>query len=63
MVLMLTILSDYCIEVHWNYMMLKLLDLNKATIWDLLIVKCLALYLEMYMESNLGLMLKYRWVP
>ena len=31
---------------------------SQASIWNLLMMKCLALYFEMYMESNLGLMLE-----
>ena len=45
MVIMMAILRDHFLETHW----------------DILMVKCLALYLEMRMESHLGLMLDQRW--
>ena len=41
--------------------MVKCLVLTKASNWDYLVVKCLALYLEIWMESYLGLMLEQSW--
>ena len=41
--------------------MVKCLVLMKASHWDLLVVKSLAIYLEMYMESHLGLILEQSW--
>ena len=47
MVLIMEILRDYFLEVHWDILMVKFLDLMNASNWDLMMVNCLALYLEM----------------
>ena len=61
MVLMMASLRAYFLGVHWDLPMATRLALMKASNWDLLMVKCLALYLEMYMESHLGLILEQIW--
>ena len=45
-------------ESHSDLPMMKCLDLMKVSNVALLMVKCLALYLEVQMESHLGLMKK-----
>ena len=40
----------------------KCMDLIKVSNLDLPMVKCLVLYLEMYLESHLGLVLEQSWV-
>ena len=57
MVLMMESLSDYCLETHWDLLMIKCLALIDASNWYIMMVKCLELYLKIYMESYLGLML------
>ena len=47
MVLMMAILRDYLLKVDWDLLMLKFLYLMKALNWYILVVKCLALCLEM----------------
>ena len=54
------ILRGYCLENHWNYLIVKCLALIKEPKCNYLMVKFLAIYLEMYMESHLGLMLEQR---
>ena len=61
-VLMMKILRDYCLEVHWGLPMKNRLYLMKESNCDLMMVKCLEPYLEMYMESHLGLILEQIWV-
>ena len=39
MVLMMASLRAYCLEVHWNLLKVKYLDLMKALNWDQLVVK------------------------
>ena len=39
----------------------KVLGYDEGVNWDYLMVKLLVLYLEMYMESHLGLMLEQSW--
>ena len=46
MVLMMGILQGDFLEVHWDILMVKFLDLMKASNWDILMVKFLELYLE-----------------
>ena len=43
--------------------MVKCLAVTKASNWDLLALNCLALYLEIYIESHLGLIFEQSWVP
>ena len=54
MVLMVTSLRGYLLETHWDLLMVKCLDLMKASNWDILIVKCLALYLQNVDGITLG---------
>ena len=58
MVLMMASLRSYCLEFYWDLPMKKRLDLMKASNWNLLMVNLLSLYLEIYMESHLGLILE-----
>ena len=57
-VLMMSSLRADWLDDHWYPLMVKCLYLMKALNWDYLVVKCFALYLEMYMESNLGFVLE-----
>ena len=61
MVLMMARLRDYYMETHWDILTGKCMVLMKASKWDVLIVNLLALYLEIYMESYLGLILEHSW--
>ena len=56
MVLIIRILRGYSFETHWGILMVKLLAMMKASNWYSLLVKCLSLYLEMYMEPYVVLM-------
>ena len=47
MVLIMAILKAYFLETHWDLLMVKCLYLMKASNWDYMEVKFLALYLEM----------------
>ena len=47
MVLMMELLRSYCLETHCNILMVKFLDIMKASNWDYIMVKCLGIYLEM----------------
>ena len=38
-VLMVEILRDYLLEVHWDIMMVKCLDMMKASNWNYFMVK------------------------
>ena len=62
MVLMMASLRAYCLDFYWDLPVAKRLDLMKESNWYLMMVKSLALYLEIKMESHLGLMLEQRWV-
>ena len=59
MVIMMTSFRDYCLEIHWGLHVVKCLALVKAPKWDYLVVKDLALYLEISMDSHSGLMFDY----
>ena len=61
MFLMMDCLGAYFREVQWDILMLKRLDLMRASNFYKLMLKLLALYLEIYMESKLGLMLEQIW--
>ena len=61
MVLKIEILRACCLDTNWDILMLKCLALMKASKWYLLMVKLLVLYLDMYMESNLGLIFEQIW--
>ena len=52
-------LEGFLLETNWYLLMVKFLDLMKATNWNYLMVKFLSLYLKMYTESQLGLMLEH----
>ena len=52
MVLIMAVLRAYCFDTHWDILMVKGLALMKAPSWNYLVVKCLEVYLEMYMESH-----------
>ena len=44
MVMMMASFSAYYLETHRYILMVRSLDLIKASNWDILMVKCLALY-------------------
>ena len=46
MVLMMEILRVYYLDNYWDLMIVKCLDIMKATNWYLLIVNCLVLYFK-----------------
>ena len=50
MFLMMKSLRDYCLVVHCDLLMVKGLALTKASNWYYLMLKCLELYLGLYME-------------
>ena len=60
-VLTMAILKAYCLDTHWNMLMVKCLALMTTINCYYLLVKCLALYLETYMESRLGLIFEQSW--
>ena len=43
MVLMMEIFRVYCMETHWDILTVKYMVMIKASNWDLLVLKCLAL--------------------
>ena len=45
--LMMEILRAYIVDIHWGPFRVRCSALIKASILDILVVKCLALYLEM----------------
>ena len=47
MVLIMSNFRYYFMEIHWDILTVNCMDLMKALNWDVLIVKFLALYLEM----------------
>ena len=47
MVLMMSILSKYCLEVHWDLPMVMFLAAIKASKRNYQVVKCLVPHLEM----------------
>ena len=50
MVLMMASLRDYCLKNNWDILMVKCLALMKSPKGDFMVVKCLTLYLDMYIE-------------
>ena len=60
-ILIMEIFRDYLLETQCGLLILKCFDLMKASNWDLLMLNCLTLYLEIYVESHLGLMLEHSW--
>ena len=44
---MMEILKDYYLEVQWDILMVKSLDMIKVSKWDIMMVKRLVIYLEM----------------
>ena len=54
LILIITSLRDYCIENHWDLLMVKCLALLGASKWYNLIVNGMALDLEMNMKSQKG---------
>ena len=41
MVILMVSLRDYCFETHWCVLMVKCLDIMKASNWDNIVVKLL----------------------
>ena len=56
MVPMMEIFRGYCMETYWDILMVKCMAMMKASNWNVMMLKFLELYMEMYMESHLGLM-------
>ena len=46
MVIMMERLRDYCLETHWDVLMVKCSALIKASDGDIIMVKLLALYFK-----------------
>ena len=61
LILIMSSLRYDCLETHWGLLLVKCTVLMMASNWDNVKVKFLALYLEMYMESRLGLMVEQSW--
>ena len=47
MFLIMESLMDYCLENHWDILLVNFLNLIKASNWDYMVVKCFALYFIM----------------
>ena len=61
MVPMMESFKGYCIEIHWDILTIKCMALMKTSNRDVPMIKLFALYLEVYMESCLGLMFEHSW--